>query len=311
MKIKYASVILLVIALGAVTIDYTKCNAAEEYITVEQAMDEIRNFENNSTLQLSCEKGRLVMNEGPQWKHHSYYEVNAPEVSSNPKEWVVDASTGEVTFMCSLSVGQQAEEPVAQTKLSARAVAETYATEKYLGFNSVDFHLYSDEWFSDAWDFIWVRHTNYNAMTVNIVIVSVKSDMSIRMYSGTRAPLPNLQSPPALSSAQVVQAAADDEELTTIIWNSTPELTATPDGYTYAFQIAGVAEDNVELDFEVVVDGDTGQVVSKDYHGMRAQPEKNKVTSSKVAIIKSVLKLLIKQAQQIQQSMLRNLSIRG
>lgn len=290
MKMRHVSILLLVIAVGTVTINLTRCNAAEEYITVEQAMTAVRAFENSPTLQLVCPKGRQVMNEGPQWKHHSYYDISTPEISSDSKDWSVDASTGEVTFMYSLSGEQQVEEPDAQTKASARATAETYASQKYSGFNLLDFHLYSDEWFTSTWDFMWVRHTNYNAMTVNIVEVSVKPDMSIRMYSGTRAPLPNLQSPPALTPAQAVQAAADNEGLTTTTWHSAPELTATPDGYTYAFQIAGVTEDNVQLDFEVTVNGDTGQVVSKDYHAMRAQPTRNKTTSSKPAVTKGAAK---------------------
>ncbi len=235
----------------------------QSVITPEQAMDAVRAFEGDNTLQLQC--GTLKEDlDGPEWKHKRSYDID--DIQNEDHSWVVDAVTGEVTDASYHDARSEVrtEEPTGPlTQEQCRQIAEDFARAKYADFDSMGFQLRDPEWDGDGWRFAWRRRNAYGARIPNGVNVRVSSaDGRVQYYGSSRLPVP-MPSPqqPQITPEQAVGIVKTAKGLVTGETESDPGLSADPDRTMWSFVVYGENGQGKRLMYYAEVDAVTGEIV--------------------------------------------------
>ncbi len=236
--------------------------SGQSVITPGQAMDAVRAFEGDSTLQLKCDP--LYQNlEGSEWEHERSYSID--DTQNEEHSWIVDAVTGEVTFAFyhDAMPDERPEEPVGPlTQEQCRQIAETYARAKYSGFDTMGFQSDEPEWDDGGWEFYWRQVVAYGASTPNGVGVDVNPvDGRIQSYGYTiRVPTPTPQQP-QITAQQAVDIVKAAKGLVTGAANHDPGLYVDPDHTVWGFIVGGQNAQGEDVEYSARVDAVTGEIV--------------------------------------------------
>ncbi|MBP6962891.1 MAG: PepSY domain-containing protein [Armatimonadetes bacterium] len=236
--------------------------SGQSVITPEQAMNAVRAFEGDNTLQLKCWELKAHL-EGPEWRHVRIYDLD--DMQNEDHSWTVDAVTGEVTSAFYRDAySQDTEEPTGPlTGEQCRQIAEDLARAKYAGFDTMSFQLDEPEWDGDGWSFFWSRENIYGARVPNDVKVDVNpADGRIQYYGCYRLSV-SMPSPqkPQIAPEQAVEIVKTAKGLVTGAAESDPVLSADPDHTMWSLVVYGESGQREDLTYYAEVDALTGEII--------------------------------------------------
>lgn len=233
----------------------------QSVITPQQAMDAVRSFEGDNTLQVTCDPLEEDL-EGPEWKHERSYCVD--EAQSQDSSWTVNAVTGEViSVFYRNAYSQDTAEPTGPlTQQQCQQIAEDFARAKYADFDTMGFQLDEPEWDGDGWSFYWRRENSYGARIPGYVGVDVNPvNGCIQHYGSSRlsVTMPPPQQP-QITMEQAVDIAKAAKGLVSA-GAADPALVADPDHTMWSFVMYGENAQGKHLVYSVEVDAITGEIV--------------------------------------------------
>ncbi len=238
----------------------------QSVISRGQAMDAVRAFEGNSTLQLTCHPIEEDL-EGVEWEHERTYRIY--DSQNEDHRWTVDAVTGEVTRASYYEARSEVrtEEPTGPlTQEQCRQIAENFARAKYAEFDTMGFQLKEPKWKGDGWWFSWRRKNTYGAWIPNSISVRVSpADGRIQYYGCSRlaVPMPPPQAP-QITAEQAIEIVKTAKGLVTGGANYDPELSQDPDNTMWAFDVLGDNAQGEHLTYAAGVDAITGEILYAD-----------------------------------------------
>lgn len=276
--------LLLVFAVCAVLAGITPPAYGDQFITVEQAKQAVRQFEGNPNLQFA-EPIRLEHDtSGPAWSHRSWYELS----STDPKGmewWFVDARTGEVTVAHYDREFPEVwwDRPPAGSlsKEQCRQIAEQFARAKYRGFDQMNLELVREEFEMSGWLFEWREKKALGMIAINGVEVQVNPvNGHIQSYSSDRLGSSLPPQTPQVSREQAIEIAKQALGIVEVDWLEEPELLADPMGGVYwSFALGGGDAQGKYKGYAIIIDAVSGQVFDKAPQVGSAPPPKIRPSS--------------------------------
>ncbi|MHB0998258.1 MAG: PepSY domain-containing protein [Armatimonadota bacterium] len=260
---KYAIILLFCI----VVIIFASIYYPQQYTTPEQAMEAVRSFEGNPSLQFSyvemAETDAVTMWDSSRYSYdlkHVYYP--------DDRNWSVNAITGEVYYaIYGDAYPERADDPFGPlTKEECRQIAENFARAKYADFDTMNFQPY-EEWGDTGWYFSWWQLLDYGAKGYNDLAIEVNpADGHIQMYSSRRIPSFTVLEPHVISQ-KAVDIAMQTTGIVTLD-SAAPELNANPDGTFWEFEISGDNAQGKYLRSYIKIDAVSGNVLDVSNSGI-------------------------------------------
>lgn len=257
---------LCIFAVCAMFAGITPPARADQFITVEQAKQAVRQFEGNPNLQFA-EPIRLEHDtSGPAWSHQSWYELSSTDRNSM---WSVDARTGEVTYADHDREYPEVwwEQPPAGSlsKEQCRQIAEQFARAKYRGFDQMNLELVREEFNLSGWIFEWREKKAFGAIAINGVEVQVNPVTGrIQRYSSDRLGSSLPSQTPQVSREQAIEIAKQALGIVDVDWIEEPELLTDPMGGVYwSFALGGGDAQGKYKGYAIIIDAVSGQVFDK------------------------------------------------
>ena len=257
---------LLVFVVCAVLAGITPPAHGDQFITVEQAKQAVRQFEGDPNLQFA-EPIRLKHDtSGPAWSHQSWYELSSTDRKSM---WFVDARTGEVTYAYYDREYPEVwwDRPPAGSlsKEQCRQIAEQFARAKYRGFDQMNLELVGEEFNLSGWVFEWREKKALGMIAINGVEVQVNPVTGhIQRYSSDRLGSSLPPQTPQVSREQAIEIAKQALGIVEVDWVEEPELLTDPMGEVYwSFALGGGDAQGKYTGYAIVIDAVSGQVFDK------------------------------------------------
>lgn len=235
-------------------------------ITPEQAMEAVRAFEGDATLQF--ENVALTRNTSlPLWQLRDKYELYQQNLRDH--RWKVEAVTGEVVdavYFDAWPKQTDYDTPFGPlTEVQCKQIAESFARLHYDDFDTRNLQLMEPNnggrWTGDGWDFTWREKIACGAWTPTVVSVGVSPvDGKIYSYHTSRFATPTPPSP-QLNAQQAIAAAAQVVGIVDLKYNDEPFFYATPEGITWTVEVGGGNAQSNGVHRIVKLDAVTGQVV--------------------------------------------------
>jgi hypothetical protein len=236
---------------------------AQQFISPDDAIQSVKTFENNSSLQITCSSVESITI-GPSWMAMTIYSLTCTDTTGYSNNWVVDALTGEVANASygDACISEYSDDPIGPlTQEQCLDIAETFAQSKYADFSSMNFQLDEQEWALSGWHFSWRQQVAYGALTPNRVIVEVNPvNGKVQAYTSSRINTPIPQQPTYGSEQAIANAKS---ALGIIVQNYVegPVLSVDPDGMFWDLVIDGQDNQGSHVNYAVRVDAISGQVV--------------------------------------------------
>jgi hypothetical protein len=238
------------------------CRAQAQYITEEQAIQAVRNFEGDQSLEF--DEIELIVDPSPRFGFNgSTYTLS----KNRPiRDWGVDALSGMITgvsYTDRWSEQYQSQPYGSHNQGQCYDIALAYARAKYSGFDSMGFQLKSSKWIENGWEFHWIQKIAYDAETLNDVTVSVNpSTGQIMGYSCCKVSV-TTPSAPTVTSQQAIDIAkqyvgiSQDLEVRTSPW-----LLVYPDGtLEWSMEISGILPIGEYVAYGIRVNAATGVII--------------------------------------------------
>lgn len=240
--------------------------AGTSLITREQAMEAVRAFEGDTSLQfvdVKLERDTRL----PLWQQRDEYELTQKNMDDHC--WEVDAVTGEVVGATYFDIWPDQTDhdtpfgPL--TEVQCRQKAENFARLHYDDFDTRNLQLEEPNnggyWTGYGWDFTWREKLACGAWTPTYVSVGVSPvDGKIYSYLAGRFATPTPPNP-QLNAQQAKAAAAQAVGIVDLKHNHEPYFYATPDGITWTVEVGGGNAEGKGEHCAAKLDAVTGQVV--------------------------------------------------
>ena len=254
----------LLISICCALLAVTAGCKGQAVITPEQAMDAVRAFEADNTLELKCWELESDT-EGPEWAYEWWYSIQTSDNES--ASWRVDAVTGEITmsgYSDASDVEWSENSPGPLTQDECRQIAENFARAKYVGFDTIGFQLYREEWEGRGWYFHWRQRVACGAWTPNSVRVRVNgADGRIQSYGCLHDQTPTPMQPQITEqqAVDIVRAATKIGTEYEFTERNEPELEANRSSIWWGFIITGDDAEGQYHDCAATVDAITGEII--------------------------------------------------
>lgn len=258
-------IVVLGVLVGALSLLFTlfPVLACWRFISPEKAMQAVRAFEGDSSLQFK----NVELRQDPPSKTNLVSCVYRMQHSSYPiisHIWTVNAYTAEVQSVI-YGTGSPDYSDTPGTSYSQSCclkAAQAFATAKYNDFAKMSFQICDQTWTGYAWRFVWRQQVAYQAWTPNTVAIEVDSNTGqVATYSSVRIPTPTPHTP-ILTASQAVAAAKQATGIVTVTKQEGPMLESDPNGNTaWSMLIAGEDAQSNSLQYVVVVNATTGAII--------------------------------------------------
>lgn len=232
------------------------------FITPEQAIQAVRNFESDAGLQFSD----VILHHDDHiepWEHGNEYTLS---INNEELKWHVDAVSGEVTaafYPDNCTDGESDEdydEPAGSwTREQCRQAAEDFVRSHYSGIGVLNMQP-DDEGTCNrgTWDFTWREILPCGATTPNCAIVYIcPFDGRVSLYFANRILMPTPPDP-KLNAQQALAIVAKAIKIKDHGWDGEPTLIANPEGIFWS-GIVNDAEYSL-VDYCVEVDAVSGRI---------------------------------------------------